>query len=164
MTASTIKFSNKTILLSGLLVGTLDILSAFVDVYIATGKNPVVVLNYISRGVFGKTDFTSTDTAALLGLLFHYIIAFAFTLFFFWLYARMEWMRKNWFVSGVVYGIFTWVVMNLIVVRLSNIPTAALSAMQPMKVLKSALILIFMIGLPLSLIANLASRKNSSSR
>jgi len=158
-TTSFKKIPLQTILLSGLLVGTLDILAAFIDVYIATGKNPVGVLNYIARGVFGKTDFTATDTAALLGLLFHYIIAFAFTFFFFWVYSRVEWMRKNWVLTGILYGIFVWAIMNLIVVRLSNIPTAPLSAMKPMKALKAALILICMMGLPLAFIAHKRFRK-----
>ncbi len=48
----------KLILLSGLLVGTLDILAAFVDYYIATGKNPLIILKFIASGVFRKTALT----------------------------------------------------------------------------------------------------------
>ena len=148
------KISLKTILLSGLLVGTLDILSAFVDVYISSGKNPLVVLNYIASGAIGKTAFAGGVGIQLLGLLFHFIIAFSFTVLFFWLYSKNNLPSKNWIITGIIYGIFIWVVMNLIVVRLSYIPSAPLSAMKPIKVLKSALILICMIGLPLSFIAN----------
>ncbi len=82
------KISLKTILISGLLVGTLDILSAFVDVYISSGKNSLVVLNYIASAAIGKTAFAGGVGIQLLGLLFHFIIAFLFTVLFFWLYSK----------------------------------------------------------------------------
>ena len=154
-----IKISFKTILLSGLLVGTLDILSAFADVYISTGKNPLVVLNYIASGAVGKTAFAGGAGIQLLGLLFHFIIAFSFTVLFYWLYSKNKLPSKNWIITGIIYGIFIGVIMNLIVVRLSYIPSAPLSAMKPLKVLKAVLILICMIGLPLSFIANTVSNK-----
>ena len=158
------RISLKTILLSGLLVGTLDILSAFADVYINTGKNPLIVLNYIASGAFGKTDFTSGNNGALMGLLFHYIIAFAFTFLFFWLYDKINLRGINWIVTGIVYGLFIWMVMNLIVVPLSNAPHKPLSEMQFKKALKAALILICMIGLPLSLIANYVSKRAAQNK
>ena len=148
-----VKISVKTVLLSGLLVGTLDIAAAFIDVYISSGKNPLVVLNYIASGAVGKSAFAGGIGIQLLGLFLHYIIAFAFTVLFFWLYANNKLPAKNRVVTGIIYGIFIWVVMNLIVIKLSYIPYAPLSAMKPLKVLKASLILIGMIGLPLSFIA-----------
>jgi len=150
----------KKVLLSGLLVGTLDILAAFVDYRISTGKeNVTIILNYIASGIFGKAAYTDGMGYPLLGLLLHYVIAFSFTLLFFWLYAKTSLLSKNWIVTGIVYGIFIWLVMNLVVVQLSNTSHAAISAMKFTKVLKSALILICMIGLPLSFIANKTSKK-----
>jgi len=150
-----IKFPAKTILLSGLLVGTLDILSAFVDYYTATGKNPLAILPYIASGVFGKSVLTDASTGMMvMGLLFHYFIAFSFTVFFFWLYSKTRLLPANWILSGFVYGIFIWVIMNLIVVQLSGVPHGPVSAMKFNKIIKSALILICMIGLPLSFIAH----------
>ncbi|MEI9956619.1 MAG: hypothetical protein WDM90_10035 [Ferruginibacter sp.] len=49
------KIPLKTIVLSGLLVGTLDILSAFADYYISYNKTSVEkVLYYIAGGLVGK--------------------------------------------------------------------------------------------------------------
>jgi hypothetical protein len=154
MPGHAVKISVKTILLCGLLVGTLDIAAAFIDVYISSGKNPLVVLNYIASSATGKSAFTGGIGIQLLGLFLHYIIAFTFTALFFWLYAKNNLPAKNWVVTGIIYGIFIWVVMNLIVIRLSHIPSVPLSEMKPLKVLKAILILIGMIGLPLSFIAN----------
>ena len=147
------KIPIKIILLSGLLVGTLDILAACTDFYIATGKNPVAVLNYVASGIIGKTAFSGGTDVALLGLLCHFIIAFSFTIFFFWLYSKTNLLAKNRVVTGIIDGLFMWMVTVLIVLPLSNVPHTSLSAIKFAKAVKAILILIFMIGLPLSFIA-----------
>jgi uncharacterized membrane protein YagU involved in acid resistance len=153
------KIPFKTILLSGLLVGTLDILAACTDFYIATDKNPVAVLNYVASGIIGKDAFAGGTSIALLGLLCHYIIAFSFTFFFFWLYGKTSFLSKNRIVTAVVYGLFMWLVTTLIVLPLSNVPHTPLSAIKFSKALKAIGILVFMIGLPLSFIAYKAFKK-----
>lgn len=72
----------KLILFSGLLVGSLDILAAFVDYNLATGKNPFVILKFIASGVFRKTALTGNGGMYAWGLFFHFVIAFSFTIFF----------------------------------------------------------------------------------
>ena len=144
----------KLILAAGLLVGTLDISAAFVDYYISTGKNPLMVLPYIASGVFGKTALAGGTTMMIAGLVFHYIIAFIFTVLFFWIYLEIGFIFANRVLTGVLYGLFIWAIMNLVVVQLSNAPHAPVNAMKWPKVIKSMLILIFMIGMPLSFIAD----------
>ncbi|MEP6728637.1 MAG: hypothetical protein ABJC98_22630, partial [Bacteroidota bacterium] len=110
---------------------------------------------YVASGAFGKSVIGSDSAGMMLmGLLFHYIIAFSFTIFFFWLYSRSRLLPANWVLRGFVYGIFIWIIMNLVVVQLSGVPHGPISAMKITKVIKSALILIFMIALPLSFIAH----------
>jgi hypothetical protein len=41
----------------GLLVGTFDIVTAFVDFYLQPGKNPVIVLQCIASGIVGKAPY-----------------------------------------------------------------------------------------------------------
>ena len=141
----------RTIVLAGLLVGSLDIMSAFVDYYIATGKGPEGILKYVASGVFGKVALAGGAGMALWGLLFHYLIAFCFTILFYWLYSRIQFLSFNVILTGFIYGIFIWLIMNLIVVPNSNTPKSA-AGFTLSKVTKSALILIFLIGLPLSII------------
>ncbi len=141
------------ILLTGLLVGTLDILSAFVDYFINTGKNPLAVLTFVASGAFGTSAVGGGAGIMIMGLLFHYFFAFAFTIIFFMLYSRnRNQFSKSRIVTGVLYGVFIWLIMNLVVVQLSNAPHAAIKDMKIGKISKSMLILIFMIGLPLSFI------------
>lgn len=148
------KITVQLIVFTGLLVGTLDILSAFIDYYVNTGKNPLNVLLFVASGIFGKAALTEGAGTMVAGLIFHYCIAFSFTIFFFWLYKRITILSVNWILTGVLYGLFIWLVMNLVVVQLSNAPHVAIPAMKMVKVVKSLLILIFMIGLPLSFIAH----------
>lgn len=137
-------------LLSGLLVGTLDIATALIQYYAKTGKDPNNVLRFIASGVFGPDAFSGGAPMAAWGLLFHYTIAFSFTGCFFWLYRRSALLARSRVLTGVGYGLFVWCVMNLVVVPLSRTPKAPFD---PGKAALAALILVVMIGLPLSFIA-----------
>lgn len=140
----------KTILLAWLVAGTMDITAAVIQTYIMGGQ-PVRMLRYIASGAFG-TDATNGGTPmAIAGLLFHYLNALLFTLFFFFLYPRVSILRKNAIAVGICYGIFVWAVMNLVVVPTSHI------GRYPSKVglaLIAMLILIVCIGLPISIIVH----------
>lgn len=65
------------IIKAGLIVGTLDILSAFIYYFIKTGqKNVFNVLKYIASGIFGKETSSGGSSMIIAGLVLHYIIAF----------------------------------------------------------------------------------------
>jgi hypothetical protein len=140
----------RTVLWAWLLVGTLDITAAIVNYWIGGGRNPVSIFVYIASGVFGPTAFEVGTPMAWWGLVFHYLIAFLWTAFFFLIYPRLGFMSRNWILTGVLYGMFIWLIMNRVVVQLSNTPKG------PFRLTNSiiqCLILIAMIGLPLSYIA-----------
>jgi len=139
------------ILFSGVVVATLDILAAILFFVLDTGKNPVIVLNYIASGIFGKAALTGDVSMAVWGLLLHYLIAFIFTILFFLLYVRIPFLQKNKWVTAVIYGIFVWIIMNLVVVPLSRVPASGFNLA---KALRGAAILIVCIGLPLASIAS----------
>ncbi|MCS3796347.1 hypothetical protein [Niastella sp. OAS944] len=140
----------KTIAWVGLLAGTLDILSACLQAYIARGISAETVLRFIASGAFGKPAFTGGWEMPLTGLLFHYIIAYSFTILFFLLYSYINLMRKNIVLTAVVYGVFIFVVMNLLVLPLTRITRAPI---KPDKAAIATGILIVAIGLPLSIFA-----------
>ena len=138
------------ILLAGFTAGTLDILSACTQYYLSSGKNPVMVLNYVASGFFGKeTAYANGPVMPIAGLLFHYLIAFSFTLFFFWLYPKWKALAWNKFVTAFGYGLFVWAVMNLLVVPMSLTPKKPFDIS---RAIIAATILICMIGLPVTLI------------
>lgn len=141
------------ILKASLLVGSLDILAAFLDYFIATGKNPANVLKFIASGVFGIEAFKGGALIVLSGLLFHFIIAFAFTAFYFWFYARVKFVSQQPVIFAIVYALFMWAVTHLVVMPLSHVPLEGRTDLQVWKIIKANLILIFMICAPLTLVA-----------
>ncbi|HTQ63625.1 MAG TPA: hypothetical protein VMI12_02455 [Puia sp.] len=140
----------RSILWAGFLVGAADIVAAFLHYIIATGKNPERVLWFIASGVWGKDAYSGGLQMAVAGLLLHFLIAYAFTILFFFLYPRLNLGSKNKIVIGSLYGIFIWLVMNLIVVPLSNTQKFGFSIKQTAI---GIFILIIAIGIPLSFIA-----------
>ena len=140
----------RTVLLSGLLVGTLDITAALVQFYIKTGKDPLIVLKYIASAVFGKDAYAGGNKMAIYGLLFHFAIALTWTIFFFLIYPMLKLQSLNRILTGVLYGVFIWLIMNRVVVPISK---ASVSPFNLNQAMIAALILIAAIGLPLSFIA-----------
>jgi hypothetical protein len=139
----------KIIVLTGLLAGCLDILAACIDYYIKTGKGPEGVLRFIASGVFGKEAFTGTTMMMWLGLLFHFIIAFSLTIFFFIIYPKIRLLQLNIILTALIFGIVSWLITNLIIVPLSNTPSIPFKLLNA---LKAALILVITIGVPMSII------------
>jgi len=143
----------KPILRAGFIAGVLDITAAIVTYLImAPGKNPVRILNYIASGVFGKeTAYSEGWTMPVLGLIFHFMIAFIWAILFYLLYPYFNKVVKNKWVAGILYGILVWIIMNSVVVPLSNTPK------NPFR-LSSAIIgvltLIIFLGIPISLITD----------
>jgi hypothetical protein len=81
----------KAVLLTGLFVGTTDLVSAYITQWIKTGKFAEKMLNYIAGGALGlENSIPGGNGVALLGLFFHYFIAFSFTLLFFSIVAQGE--------------------------------------------------------------------------
>lgn len=132
---------------AGLIAGTLDILAAFVQYYLRTGKTPLLVLTFIASGVFGPAARTGGTPMILLGLVFHYIIALSFAVLLFWIVSRIPSLKHRWVVTGIVYGLLVWSIMNLMVVPLSRTPQRPLTLEGA---LIAAAILVACIGLPLA--------------
>jgi hypothetical protein len=142
-------------LIAGLITGSLDISAAFIQYFIQTGKSPVVILPFIASGVFGNEAFNGENSMILYGLIFHFIIAVIFAIFFFWLSKKFPSILKNKLLTGVLYGFFIWSVMRFLVLPLSQAPKSPLHFTGA---IIAILILIVCIGIPL---AYLADKKRS---
>ena len=149
-----------TIIKAGLIVGTLDILSAILYFYLKTGKRGFVTIpKYIASAAFGKQAYSAGAEMIFAGFIFHYVIAFAFTIFFFWLYPKITFFSKNNILTGIFYGVFTWAIMNLIIVPLSKIGSKPFDFSGASI---NALILVVCIGIPLAFMANRFYKTNKS--
>jgi hypothetical protein len=141
----------KRLLITTLIAGTLDILSAYTNGFIQTGHLSRRMFQYIAGGALGlKNTLNGGVPVILLGIFIHYFIAFCFTLFFFYLYRKNRIFGLNKFVAALLYGIFIWAVMSLVVLPLSALPSRKITIGNA---LSDSLILAVMIGLPVSLSA-----------
>ncbi|SJZ79803.1 hypothetical protein SAMN04488128_1011636 [Chitinophaga eiseniae] len=157
--ANTRAFPVGIIFLTWLIAGTLDLFSACLQFVLVTGKSFVNVLLFVASGVFGREAFSGNPAMVWWGVLFHYTVSLGFTLLFFFLYPRIPEMRKIPSVSGLVYGIFVWLVMNLLILPLTNIPKGPFHLVN---VLVGMCILMVAIGLPMGLMAGKYYQYNKS--
>lgn len=142
----------KTILLTGLVAGTLDILAAFANAYLSNAVSPIRVLQFIASGLLGKNAFEGGLTTAGLGLLLHFIIAFSWTILFFFLYPKIKQILTNPIITGLVYGLIIWLIMNLAVLPMSNINKQPFSL--NWQTFIGIGILMLFVGLPISIMVN----------
>ena len=137
-----------TITLTSFVVGTLDILGAIV-VY---QTEPGPLFRAIASGAFGAgAAFSGGNIMIFWGILFHFIIAFSWTILFFFVYPMFSPLWKNKYITGALYGIVVWIAMNMIVIPLSAI------APRPFDVTSAiigASILVFAVGLPIAILAH----------
>ena len=112
----------KTILWSGLIAGILDAIAGVIVYYIFFKFNPFQVLQFISTGIHGPEAMNGGMPMILAGTIYHFIIAYACAIIYFFFYPRVIFLRKNIAVMGLLYGLVIWLVMNLLVLPLSNIP------------------------------------------
>jgi hypothetical protein len=138
----------RTILVTGLIAGSLDITGACTWAFVSGGTSPDVILKFIASGVFGReAAFAGGWPMAILGLVFHFIIAYSWTILFFLLYPHLKFLSRNRIVTAIGYGLVIWLVMNLLVLPLTRIPQRGISIKSAVI---GALILMAAIGLPLS--------------
>lgn len=144
-----INYNNRLriIFLTALLAGTLDILAAIVSTYIRFGLGPDRVFKFIASGVFGDSAFSGGTSMIFAGIIFHYFIASIWTLLFFILYPKLR-NTKQKIIGGLLYGIIIWLIMNMIVVPLSNAPEIKFNFPS---VLFDVTYLMLFVGLPISL-------------
>ncbi|GGH09671.1 DUF1440 domain-containing protein [Pedobacter zeae] len=137
-------FSLRKVLLITLIAGTLDGLAA---VIFLAKMNFSGVFQYIASAILGSTAFTGGIKMVLIGLALHYFIAFSFTLFYTFAATKIALLKQHFILSGILYGLLVWTVMNLIIVPLTKIPAVPFHYE---KAILNAIILVFCIGLPIS--------------
>jgi uncharacterized membrane protein YagU involved in acid resistance len=145
------KSKSGTLFLSGLIAGTLDILAALTIYDLILHKTTSIkILQSIASGIFKKEAYAGGAQMALYGLLLHYFIALTFAWFYFTIYPYFSFLKKNALLSGIVYGIFVWIVMNLVV--LPTVFPVLPEKHLDFPLLLSILILICCIGIPIAFI------------
>jgi hypothetical protein len=145
----------KGILIGGAIAGVCDIIFAFIF-YGLRGTTPVRILQSVASGLLGKKAFDGGAATASLGAVFQLFIPIVAAAVYTTIDRTIASVRDHPAVSGVLYGIVIYGVMNFVVLPLSAIPwkprfTAGL-------VVPALLAHMFLIGLPMALAVRRFSR------
>src|SRR3954471_20586803 len=138
----------RPILLATLAAGTLDILAA-VCLSLIFGRGPMNMLRFVASGPFpDATDWDSAGSA--LGLAVHFTLMAIMVTIYMVAADRRPGLRSKPLQWGVIYGLVTYVVMNLVVVPL-RFPAAFPPS--PRGVATQLFCHIVLVGIPIAFIA-----------
>jgi hypothetical protein len=135
-------------LVGGLVSGAADLAYAFIA-YGIIGVPPVRILQSIASGWLGKAAYTSGVGAAVLGLVSHLFITCVAAGLYVLASRRLPILVQRPLVSGPVFGIGIFLVMNYVVVPLS---AAASASPKGVFWVLGLLVHMFLIGVPIALI------------
>lgn len=141
----------RAVLYGTLVVGTLDIVDAFVFFGLRSGTTPVRILQSIASGWLGRAAYTGGAAAAALGAVTHYFIAFGIVVTYFLVSRRMGVLTRHPIAYGIVYGLLVYLFMNRVVIPLSAIGAATWPALPVLA--NGLLIHAFGIGIPSAVFA-----------
>ena len=137
------------VIVAWLLAGTLDITTAVLYYLGPSSARAASMLRGIASGILGARAFDGGAATALLGLALHYLIALIWTVVFVVVFRSLGALRRHRVLTGIAYGIIVWLVMNLLVLPLSNVSRGPFELRGAVI---AAIILILCIGLPISLV------------
>jgi hypothetical protein len=142
----------QAILVGGLIAGTLDITYACVHSYLRSGRTPVFILQSVASGALGKTAYEGGFKTAALGLGFHFLIALIAATVYYFASRVLPFMVTQPVISGILYGLGIYLVMNCVVLRLSAFHSTTWPWSYPKSILIGGLLIhMFGIGLPIAL-------------
>ena len=149
--------TSQAVLFGTLVVGTLDILDAFIFNGVRSGVSPGRILQFIASGLLGQESFNGGAATQALGLFLHYFIAFVAVTVYILASRGLPILADRPFVFGPLYGLLVHVVMHYGVVPLSAV-TRGPGPMPLVVHVNQWLIHAFGIGLVTALFARAASR------
>ena len=134
---------------AALLIGTLDLIDAFVF-FGCLGVPAMRIPQSIASGFLGQFAYHDGMVSASFGLILHYLIAFSIAGTYMYVSGELPLHRKP-ILSGAIYGVVVYCVMNYIVIPISNFYPQPHFAVRPF--INGILGHILLIGIPLGLIA-----------
>ena len=159
----------KAVLWGGLLCGGLDISAAFVDARYNYDIAPVRVLQGVASALLGPAALEGGLATAVLGLVMHFLVAFAATAVFYLLCRRFP-LLLRWVVpSGLAYGAVVYFVMYRgvipLTIELKSLYLTTGSPAWPRLRWQSFAVHLFCVGLPIAvMVRRFGPRKTSRSK
>ena len=147
----------RAILYGGLTVGALDLIDAFVFFGLRSGARPMAILHSIAAGFIGRDAARAGGVpTAVLGLFSHFLVATCIVTVYVLISRVVPMLRKQWVVSGLVFGAAAYFVMTWFVVPTSNAGNGQINFALPVTpvLINGILIHMFGVGLPAAYFAS----------
>ena len=101
----------------------------------------------IASGLIGERAFSGGEATAVLGASLHYGISVVAAAIYLWATHRSRMVREHWLLGGIAFGVAAYLVMNLVVVPLSNAANPDFSLVM---IVKELLAHTIMFGIPIA--------------
>lgn len=112
-----------------------------------------MVFQYIASGLIGMRSVRAGMASVALGVVLHYIIALLWTAVFYAASRKLAILTRRPVISGLLYGAFVYLFMNLVVLPLSRVPHVR-SAITVASRVSGVLAVLLCIGLTISLLVS----------
>lgn len=139
----------KAILIGGIIAGTLDLTYAitFSGMH---GYPAMRVMQSVATGLLGKAAFDGGAATAAIGVCAHFLIAIGAAAVFWFASRRFKFLTHQAVISGFVFGICVYLVMNFVILPLSAYPGKFNP--DPTLLVANLLAHMFLFGLPVALV------------
>ena len=148
----------QSILAGGFTAGFIDIVYPTTRAIMA-GQSPMRPWLGVASGLLGATAREGGAGMVALGLFLHLLICVTAAFVFFFIVRKLPWFVKQWLVAGVLFGFGFLLVMNYVILPLSQIG-------KPLYVgagfLWAIVSHVLMIGLPIAFFVTLGIRRTSA--
>lgn len=139
----------KPIFWAGLTCGILDGLAVSIFFYAWLKLSPGQVMQFIASGIYGPAAFAGGTPMVWAGIAIHFFISFVLAAIYFYAYPKLSLLHTSPVLSGLLYGLGIWLIMNLLVIPASNIQRGPFD---PAAALISIVWHMLFVGLPIALI------------
>jgi hypothetical protein len=149
----------KAILAGGSIAGALDIAYACLLWWLRAAVPPTRILQSVAAGLLGKASYEGGGATAALGLALHFFNALVIAAIF--VGASRVWpvLAQRATLFGPLYGIAVYLVMNYVVIPLSAFPRRGGGGPPPVVWITGVLVHMFLVGLPIALLAKRVARR-----
>lgn len=144
------------ILAGGAIAATFDMVYAIVFSSMR-GVSATRVMQSVASGLLGQRAYDGGMSTALLGVALHYAMALLIAAIFYLASRRLGFMTRRAVVSGLLFGISVYLVMNFVVIPLSAFPTKLVFTPERIAINVIAHMLLF--GLPIALVTRAVSSR-----
>ena len=149
------------IVLGGLAIGLLDFLDASIFFTQYFGIPLSRVWQGVAAGVLGRETATAGGwNTASLGIFLHFVVAFCIATVYFIGTRVTDFLVKHPVISGIVFGVIANFVMQYVVIPLSAAGGPTPAPFRWPVFLNGVIGHIFLVGLPVALIASWSARRN----